>query len=52
MKNSPLKNEIFDLKNDLFDLEKCFNEYAKDIELREQRWKNRDGRTAKRKSKI
>jgi hypothetical protein len=40
MKNSPLKNEILDLKKDLFDLEKCFNEYAKDIELREQRWKN------------
>lgn len=40
MKNSPLKLEIQELKHDLFDLEKCFNDYAKDIELREQRWKN------------
>jgi hypothetical protein len=39
MKNCPLKKDILDLKKDLVDLESCFNEFARDIEIREQRWK-------------
>jgi hypothetical protein len=40
MKNCPLKKDILELKLDLSELERNFNEYAKDIEIREQRWKN------------
>ena len=37
---TPLKKEITSLKSDLFDLERRFNNYSKEIEIREQRWKN------------
>jgi hypothetical protein len=40
MKNTPLKKDIVTLKSELWDLEKRFSEYAADIEIREQRWKN------------
>ena len=37
---NPLKKEILELKNSILDLESKFNFFNKDIEKREQRWKN------------
>jgi hypothetical protein len=40
MNHFPLKKEIISVKTDLLNLEKKFNSFAKEIELREARWKN------------
>jgi hypothetical protein len=40
LKQTPLKKDILLLKGDLLELEKRFNDYAAEIEKREQRWKN------------